>query len=57
MTDTLAQTASPGRGGPAGPAATVDDQAVLQALRAACRLHDGPVSVADLVWVWAAELW
>jgi len=57
MTSPPPPTNPPGRGEPAGPAAAADNQAVLQALQAACRRHAGPVTVMELVWAWAADLW
>lgn len=34
-----------------------DDRAVRQALESACHLHEGPVTVLELVWAWTADLW
>ena len=50
-------TTLPSRDEPAGSAVVCHDRAVLQALKAACHLHEGPVTVLELVWAWAAERW
>ena len=52
-----APTTRPGRDRPAGSAVVCDDRAVRQALESACHLHEGPVTVLELVWAWAADLW
>lgn len=57
MTSRPAPTTRPGRDEPAGSAVVCDDRAVLQALGSACHLHEGPVTVLELVWAWAADLW
>lgn len=57
MTRRPAPTTRPGRGEPVDPAVICDDRAALQALEAACQLHEGPVTVMELLWAWAADLW
>lgn len=57
MTSRPAPTPRPGRAEPAGSAVVCDDRTVLQALDAACHLQEGPVTVTELVWSWAADLW
>jgi hypothetical protein len=57
MTSRSAPTTRPGRAKPVESAVVCDDRAVLQALESACHLHEGPVTVLELVWAWAADLW
>ena len=57
MTSRPAPTTRPGCDRPAGSVVVCDDRAVLQALGSACQLHEGPVTVLELVWAWAADLW
>ena len=57
MTSPPAPATRPYRDDPVDGALICNDQAVLQALVAACRLHEGPVTVLELVWAWAADLW
>lgn len=57
MTSCSAPTTRPGRAEPVESAVVCDDRAVLQALESACHLHEGPVTVLELVWAWTADLW
>lgn len=57
MTSSPAPSTRPGHDEPVDSAVVCDDRAVLQALESACHLHEGPVTVMELVWAWAAGLW
>ena len=57
MTSRPAPTTRPGHDEPAESAVVCDDRAALQALEAACQLHEGPVTVTELLWAWAADRW